>query len=171
MNAPIRRGPLEGTVWAPLDNLRPSRAALLGSHNPTITPLERILYRYLETSTRKAHHGGMVAFKLNSAAPPVKFSEFTAKHGLDVEVTERFLGQFPGYQSKFDVPRYYAQYKNSDTKEPHVLVGTYGDGDTPEAAIEDYKRALTGKLLVIGAFTSERREIQCPNEWLPEAEA
>ena len=35
-----------------------------------------------------------------------------------------------------------------------------------EEAIEDYKRRLLGQKIVIDSYSKDRREIQCPNEWL-----
>lgn len=53
-------------------------------------------------------------------------------------------------------------------KGANTLCSMRGDGPTPDAAIRDYARRIQGALLVFGAFTPARREIQCPNEWIEE---
>src|SRR5206468_11205767 len=56
-------------------------------------------------------------------------------------------------------PRFYAAFENVETKAPGVLVGTYGNGNTPEEAVTDYARQLTDKVLVIRAYQSGRCEV------------
>jgi hypothetical protein len=60
------------------------------------------------------------------------------------------------------VPRYFARFDDTDVKEDGCLIGITGDGDTPELAVEDYIPKISGKLLVLDAFGSGRREIQVP---------
>lgn len=92
---------------------------------------------------------------------PITFEGFAAKHNLKMLVTERSVD---GTLIQAD-SRYYARFDHSETSEGAVLVGTYGDGATPEQAISNYQNILIGKRLVIDAFKKTRREIPCPNEW------
>lgn len=78
--------------------------------------------------------------------------EFADEHGLEMEVHER---------EHFN--DFYAHFKNCEIKEGSMLCGTAGYGPTPESAIEDYAKKISGKLLVIGAYTGERREYYVPN--------
>lgn len=94
---------------------------------------------------------------------PVKFSDFTELHGIQVRVHER-----PVTCGKY-TKRWYAE-SSAEVKGHGVLRGNVGDGDTPEEAVEDYKAQLLGNVIVFEAYNVTRREIQCPNEWLPEDE-
>lgn len=98
-------------------------------------------------------------------APPMTFDEFAAHHGLTMKCVERATRRSHG----MDLPRWYAAFDHADVSDQHALVGVTGNGDTPAAAIADYVKRITGQLLVIGAWGAcpTRREIQCPNEWLP----
>lgn len=80
--------------------------------------------------------------------------DFARKHRLVMEVHERSATDGPG--------RFYAHFKCADTKDGPFLVGEYGDGRTPEAAVEAYGRKITGKVLVIDSWTPKRREIVVP---------
>lgn len=88
--------------------------------------------------------------------PQMTIEEFAEKHDLVMEVRERpYPVGSPG--------RYYASFKNSDTMEDGCIVGTHGDGPTPEAAIKDYAAELSLKRLVLNAFTKQKRiEINVP---------
>ena len=88
----------------------------------------------------------------------VSFEHFAEQHDLTLEMHER--------HGKYTLAgRYYCYFVNGEVSEPGVLVGTVGNGQTKEAAIQDYAHKLKGQLLVIDAYKSSRRSIQCPNEW------
>lgn len=53
-------------------------------------------------------------------------------------------------------------FEFSEIKEGIMLVGQYGRGDSPSASVEDYAKAISGKLLVINAYTQNRKEIRVP---------
>lgn len=92
---------------------------------------------------------------------PVRFEDFADANGLEMEVSERGLHAGPG-------ARYYAHFKRAEVMERGCLVSSSGNGSTPEEAIADYARELVGKRIAINAHLPERRELQCPTEWLPE---
>ena len=101
--------------------------------------------------------------KVNDLTIPLTmFSAFADSHGLTMEVRERTGDLGRGHS------RYYAHFTDAETKDGGCLVGTFGNGATKDSAIADYAEELRGRLLVVGAYTSNRREIQCPNEWAPE---
>lgn len=85
------------------------------------------------------------------------FEVFADKHQLTMEVRERGR-KFDGSDMQF-----YARFKGAEVREAGYASNIGGDGLTVESAIEDYRRSLRGKLLVFNS-----KEIQCPNEWLPE---
>jgi len=90
----------------------------------------------------------------------VSFDAFADKHGLVMEIRER-----PGTLGD---GRYYAHFERCEVMDGGCLIGAYGNGATKEAAIADYARTLAGKRIAVDAFgvKQERREIQCPNEWV-----
>jgi hypothetical protein len=84
---------------------------------------------------------------------PCTLEEFADRHGLTMVVRERRADMGPAM-------RFYA--------DGSLLVGTYGDGPTPEAAIADYALEIRGgRRLVYGAWTHDRREFETPYEWEP----
>lgn len=62
--------------------------------------------------------------------------------------------------------RYIAHFEDAEAKDNEhstVIGSSYGEGRSPDEAIKDYVRNISGRLLVIDALSSEnRREIQCP---------
>lgn len=89
---------------------------------------------------------------------PVKFEDFADKHGLIMQVRERGGANASA--------AYYAHFGDVEVMERGCLIGEYGNGATPEEAIENYRRALRGKRLAYKAGSPWRVEIQCPTEWL-----
>ncbi len=96
---------------------------------------------------------------------PVDLGDFADKHGLTMTVRERDL-DFPR------AGRFYASFDYVDVAEGGVLIGAYGNGPTPELAIEDYARKLQGKRVKFDPPPSPEGGgvyIDCPNEitWTP----
>lgn len=86
--------------------------------------------------------------------PRSTIEAFADKHGLVMEIHER---------SPVDSQnRFYAHFKRVEVSDGSVLIGTYGNGATPEDAIAAYGEKIAGKLIVVDAFGSERREIAVP---------
>jgi hypothetical protein len=86
---------------------------------------------------------------------PVTIQAFADGHGLEMHVHQRALVPFPK-------GTYYANFPDAEIKDGYVLVGEHGNGDTPEEAIADYARKISGKLLVLHAGADNRSEIQVP---------
>lgn len=59
--------------------------------------------------------------------------------------------------------RWIATIKHSETKEGIGLTGAYGNGKTPEQAIEDYVQRIKGKIIVINATSDIRKEFKVPD--------
>jgi len=89
--------------------------------------------------------------------------EFADKHGLTMEVRERRLD---GEARTRNLARWVASFQRCEVKGEGVLIGSYGNGNTPEEAIADYASKIRGEVLVVDAMTGSRREIPCPNEWI-----
>lgn len=88
---------------------------------------------------------------------------FADNHGLIMEVRERTLDR---WARERNIPRFIASFKHAEVKGDGVLSSMYGDGDTPEVAITNYAQQIRGETLVINAYTQQRREVRCPNEWI-----
>lgn len=106
-----------------------------------------------------------MTYTFETRSPMVSLSDFTKKHGLEMVVTERPLGDFARNRS---LPRYYANFRNVDLKQNCTLYGFYGNGNTPEEAIREYAKGILGEWLIVNAAGPDRREILAPNEWLSE---
>jgi hypothetical protein len=64
-----------------------------------------------------------------------------------------------------DISRWYASFESSGIKCDSVLTATFGNGNTPEEALENYADSLRGKTLVIGELGcsgKNRREFIVP---------
>jgi hypothetical protein len=79
--------------------------------------------------------------------------EFAENNNLIMEIHER---------NDPKLPKHYAHFKLSDIKEGSCLIGKFGDGETEQEAIRNYAKEISGQLLVIGAFSNNRRNIQVP---------
>jgi hypothetical protein len=103
------------------------------------------------------------------AGGPCKLSEFAERNNLTMAVNER-PGSTMRAMRMGPESRFYAKFDHAELREGSAgLLGMFGDGATPDEAIEAYGREIAGGLLIIHAMQPDkRREIQCPNEWLPE---
>ena len=98
------------------------------------------------------------------AGGPRKFSEFVDKHGVGLVVKERPRGTMADEDC-----RYHADFLELvEIKEGGMLKGCFGNGRTPEKAIEELKRNVAGRLLVKNANSAGRIEFRAPNDWLSE---
>ena len=55
--------------------------------------------------------------------------------------------------------RFYASFEDVEVKGRGVLIGAFGDGSTPEEAMEDYLKKIMGKVLVYRAMSEYRKEV------------
>lgn len=80
--------------------------------------------------------------------------EFCDRYELVLQVHER---------SSPRLPRFYATIRGAEFRErEHFLTGLFGDGHTPQESIADYAKEISGKVMVLDAMLSSRREIQVP---------
>lgn len=88
--------------------------------------------------------------------PATAIESFATRHGLQMVVRER--------RKPIGAPdRYYASFENVEVMNPPgFLLSTFGDGATPEEAVAAYAEEISMKRIAIGAYTSERREIEVP---------
>ena len=86
----------------------------------------------------------------------ITIEEFADKHSLTMEVNER-----PAW-FKDDSRRFYASFDGAEVGDGRFLTGAFGDGRTEEDAIAAYGVEITGKTIVMGAYTDKRREITVP---------
>ena len=58
--------------------------------------------------------------------------------------------------------RWMAEFNHCEVKGEGVLIGTYGNGTTPQEAIQAYVDQICGKTVVFEAGTDRRREFTVP---------
>lgn len=80
--------------------------------------------------------------------------EFAEENDLTMVITERDM--------PMELGRYYAAFKNAEVKDGVLLRSEYGDGDSERAAIERYAATISGRTLVLNAYTDDRRTIRVP---------
>lgn len=95
--------------------------------------------------------------KITYNTDPRTIEEFAELHDLTMEVRER-----PVALQKHG--RFTASFEKSEIKDGGLLIGLYGNGNTPEEAIAGYGKQISGKLLVINAYGDpvKRKEILVP---------
>lgn len=54
--------------------------------------------------------------------------------------------------------RWTCQFENSNIKGDGVLIGTYGNGNTPAKAMKDYDSKIRGQVLIFDGNTENERE-------------
>ncbi len=93
-----------------------------------------------------------------------KFEEFMDKHGLDVVVHERQYYTSKGNALKgYHIERYCAATEpRCEIKDGPILSSCFGNGETPETAVEDLKQKMSQKLLVTNAGNVDRKEFRSP---------
>ncbi len=80
--------------------------------------------------------------------------DFAKEYGLELSI--QFRQQLP----PGDPARFYAKLNNVDIFIDGCLLGMFGDGPTPEAAVEDYAKQISEKQLYIISSKFGRLEIQ-----------
>jgi hypothetical protein len=96
------------------------------------------------------------------------FAAWMVDNGFTVELNERDTAGMPGPSGR-PLARYWVRLRpHAEFMTRGMLGGLSGDGDTPEAAVIDLARHCAGKRIAIGAYTSERREIDAPGWFAPD---
>lgn len=84
----------------------------------------------------------------------MSINKFAEQNGFVMEIVER---------DNPKLSRFYAHFKNVESKDGCILSGEFGNGDTPEEAIVNYANSISGKLLVLHAGNpKKRKEIYAP---------
>jgi len=91
----------------------------------------------------------------------VRLRDFAVEHNLIMETVERSR-TFYCADKDFENNRWYAHFKGVEIDEGFTLLGATGNGPTPAKAIRDYAARISEKKIVIGAYTTERKEIYVP---------
>lgn len=85
-------------------------------------------------------------------------NEFAKKYDLEMVVRERDreIMSMPhiGHGGRF-----YAYFKRTEVKDGSILCGSFGNGATPEDAINNYACEISGKRLVKNAYRDDRVDI------------
>jgi hypothetical protein len=55
------------------------------------------------------------------------------------------------------------EINEAEIEEKERLMSVWGQGSTPEKAIQDYCTKIAGRTLVVNAFTKNRKEFKVPN--------
>jgi hypothetical protein len=80
--------------------------------------------------------------------------KFADEYGLVMEIHERSHRPGP--------TRFYATFQKTDILDGPFLRGEFGDGATEQEAIRNYALAIQGRILVVDAGKSSRRELVVP---------
>jgi hypothetical protein len=91
--------------------------------------------------------------------PEATVDAFADEHHLVMDVTERAMDP---WQASRGLGRYVAHFRHAEVKDGALLVGAYGEGDTESLAIADYARRISHAVLVVDAWSADRREIKVP---------
>ena len=87
--------------------------------------------------------------------PRTTIEQFADLHDLTMLIRER-------PKDLWRHGRFWASFEDCEEKGDGTLIGTYGNGDSEAEAIADYGEKISGKTLVIGAYTTDRKELLVP---------
>lgn len=93
---------------------------------------------------------------VHKLVPTSTIEDFADQHNLTMVVTERSSEQATKNT------KYFAHFEDCEVMRNNILVGSYGDGATPEDAIAAYAIEISEQQIAIGARTPARRNIQVP---------
>jgi hypothetical protein len=89
--------------------------------------------------------------------PPKKREEVKLIDFIDARNLELNLRRYPN-----QCERWIAEFEHCEVIQGGCLVGLYGNGHTPEEAIQDYIRNIAGKRIAQNAMTDRRSEFEVP---------
>lgn len=90
----------------------------------------------------------------NHFVEEMTIEDFADKHNLTMSVHER--------SKIFNLPKFYAHFKDIEISKGMMLYSISGDGSTPEEAIVNYTSQISEQRLVTNAMRSSRKEILAP---------
>lgn len=80
-------------------------------------------------------------------------AEFADYHGLTMVINERSV-------TTNDPMRFYAKFENCSLKGDGVLIGVFGNGSTPESAVDDYADKINLKTLILNGNSKDEKPIK-----------
>jgi len=80
--------------------------------------------------------------------------DFEKEIGIEIVVNER--------KEYSKGCKYYVKFEHSEIMEGGSLIGSYGNGDTIDEALENYCKEIQNKRMAFNAYTPNRREVVCP---------
>jgi hypothetical protein len=92
--------------------------------------------------------------------PYSKLIDFEKENDLNLVITEREIE----YVQKYGLDRFCCDFEHAEVQSvpPGFLIGVAGNGNTIESAMVDYMRKISGKVLVVSAYSGSRQEIDVP---------
>ena len=87
----------------------------------------------------------------------ITLSELADILGINLEIV-----RYPNQNNRFSCSFERSEAKKN--KDDIFLTGTYGNGRSPQAAMRDYVRNIRGLLLIINAYSPNRKEFQVPTD-------
>jgi len=88
----------------------------------------------------------------------VNLEDFANEHNLTMLVSERDITA-----QALSMSNYTAKFKGVEVKKGLTLEGAYGNGMTPEEAIKDYCKQISGQWIAVNAYSDSRRLIYAPH--------
>lgn len=78
--------------------------------------------------------------------------------GYELEVNERPISS----ASIKGLHRFYVSFKEGEVMQGGCLIGSSGNGNTIDEALQDYAKQISCTRMVFGAYTNNRKEISFP---------
>lgn len=80
--------------------------------------------------------------------------ELEKEIGYELEVTER--------PSRAGLHRFYVSFKEGEVMQGGCLIGSSGNGNTIDEALQDYAKQISCTRMAFGSYTNNRKEISFP---------
>ena len=88
----------------------------------------------------------------------VNLEDFANEYNLTMLVSERDMAA-----QVLGMSKYTAKFKGVEVKKGLTLEGAYGNANTPEDAIKDYCKQISGKWIVANAYGKDRMMVYAPH--------
>jgi hypothetical protein len=88
----------------------------------------------------------------------MKISDFEQECGTTLKIVEISKAD----RQRWGVKRFCASWRNVEIKDGCMLISESGRGDTPQAAVFDYMKKISGRTIVVNGSANRRRIIKLP---------
>lgn len=88
----------------------------------------------------------------------INIEDFANEYNLTMLVSERDMAA-----QALGMLKYTAKFKGVEVKKGLTLEGAYGNGETPEQAIKNYCKHISGQWLVVNAYGKDRMTVYAPH--------